>query len=96
MNQSKFYELYEKKLSANLNYIELKPLFTENTAKNFLSKIEKSNLNNGVFDLIDYEKLIYIYINFLDNSEIKQHIEAIFSLISANLEIREKYKLKIL
>ena len=64
MNQSKFYELYEKKLSANLNYIESKPLFTENTAKNFLSKIEKSNLNNGVFDLIDYEKLIYSYINF--------------------------------
>ena len=96
MNQSKFYELYEKKLSANLHYIESKPLFTENTAKHFLSKIEKSNLNNGVFDLIDYEKLIYIYINFLDNSEIKQRIEAIFSLISANLEIREKYKLKIL
>ena len=55
-----------------------------------------SNQESNPKDLIDYEKLIYIYINFLDNSEIKQRIEAIFSLISANLEIREKYKLKIL
>lgn len=47
-------------------------------------------MNDSNYDLIDYEYLIYIYINYIDNQEILNKINTIFSKIANNYEYKTK------
>lgn len=46
--------------------------------------------NISLFDIIDYEKLIYIELRFLNNKEIQEKITRIKYLISQNYYDRKK------
>lgn len=64
--------------------------------KNYLKKCLNTPLNNiSQYDLINYEKLIYIYINYQEEEEIMQDIELLFNKIANNYEIKEKIKKRL-
>ena len=52
--------------------------------------------NSCCYDLIDYEKIIYIELTFKDNSEIQDLIKSIKELISANYVFKNQYKNRVL
>ena len=47
-------------------------------------------MNDSNYDLINYEYLIYIYVNYFKHKEILEKINIIFSKISNNYEYKEK------
>ena len=47
-------------------------------------------MNDSNYDLINYEYLIYIYVNYFEYEEILEKINIIFSKISNNYEYKEK------
>lgn len=81
-------------LNLNTLYTRLPKLTNLNQINNYLDQIinNKILMNDSNYDLIDYEYLIYIYINYIDNQEILEKINTIFSKIANNYE----YKIKLI
>lgn len=81
-------------LNLNTLYTRLPKLTNLDQINNYLDQIinNKILMNDSNYDLIDYEYLIYIYINYIDNQEILEKINTIFSKIANNYE----YKIKLI
>ena len=79
-------------LNLNTLYTRLPKLTNLDQINNYLDQIINNRIlmNDSNYDLIDYEYLIYIYINYIDNQEILNKINTIFSKISNNYEYKEK------
>ena len=86
-------------MQINNMYLNLKTLYTRlpkltnlDQINNYLDQIINNRIlmNDSNYDLIDYEYLIYIYINYIDNQEILNKINTIFSKIANNYEYKEK------
>ena len=79
-------------LNLNTLYTRLPKLTNLDQINNYLDQIINNRIlmNDSNYDLIDYEYLIYIYINYIDNQEILEKINIIFSKISNNYEYKEK------
>ena len=81
-------------LNLNTLYTRLPKLTNLDQINNYLDQIinNKILMNDSNYDLIDYEYLIYIYINYIDNQEILEKVNTIFSKIANNYE----YKIKLI
>lgn len=79
-------------LNLNTLYTHLPRLTNLDQINNYLDQIidNKILMNDSNYDLIDYEYLIYIYINYRDNQEILNKINIIFSKIANNYEYKTK------
>lgn len=79
-------------LNLNTLYTRLPRLTNLDQINNYLDQIidNKILMNDSNYDLIDYEYLIYIYINYRDNQEILNKINIIFSKIANNYEYKTK------
>ena len=79
-------------LNLNTLYTRLPKLTNLDQINNYLDQIINNRIlmNDSNYDLIDYEYLIYIYINYIDNQEILNKINTIFSKIANNYEYKEK------
>ena len=86
-------------MKINNMYLNLNTLYTHcsflidlNKINNYLDKLinNQTLTNDSNYDLIDYEYLIYIYINYIDNQEILNKINTIFSKIANNYEYKTK------
>lgn len=79
-------------LNLNTLYTRLPKLINLDQINNYLDQIINNRIlmNDSNYDLIDYEYLIYIYINYIDNQEILNKINTIFSKIANNYEYKTK------
>ena len=79
-------------LNLNTLYTRLTKLTNLDQINNYLDQIINNRIlmNDSNYDLIDCEYLIYIYINYIDNQEILNKINTIFSKIANNYEYKEK------
>lgn len=79
-------------LNLNTLYTRLPKLTNLDQINNYLDQIINNRIlmNDSNYDLIDYEYLIYIYINYIDNQEILNKINIIFSKIANNYEYKTK------
>lgn len=73
--------------------------YTEEKALKYLQYINNpkfyyNNMNN--YDIIDYEKLIYIEISFQDNLEIQNLIAQIKQNVSDGYKIKNQYRERVL
>lgn len=65
---------------------------SEQEALNYLYFLDRTLFDNGYsLDLIDYEKLIYIEVNFSTNKTIRQLLINVKQNISDNFVIKHKY-----
>ena len=65
---------------------------TEEEALSYLYFIDRTQHNNGyTLDLINYEKLIYIEVNFSSNKKIQQLLINIKENIANNFILKHKY-----
>ena len=61
--------------------------------KQYLKYLETTDYNNNnIYDIINYEKLIYIFVNFQDNEEIINSLEVIFNKIANNYNVKRKLR----
>lgn len=61
--------------------------------KQYLKYLETTDYNNNnIYDIINYEKLIYIFVNFQDNEEIMNSLEVIFNKIANNYNVKRKLR----
>ena len=61
--------------------------------KQYLKYLETTDYNNhNIYDIINYEKLIYIFVNFQDNEEIMNSLEIIFNKIANNYSVKRKLR----
>jgi hypothetical protein len=61
--------------------------------KQYLKYLETTDYNNNnIYDIINYEKLIYIFVNFQDNEEIMNSLEIIFNKIANNYNVKRKLR----
>ena len=79
-------------LNLNTLYTRLPKLTNLDQINNYLDQIINNRIlmNDSNYDLIDYEYLIYIYVNYFEHEEILEKINIIFSKISNNYEYKEK------
>ena len=64
---------------------------TKKQALNYLNIIKKTQHNSSnTYDIIDYKKLIYIYVSFYNDEEIQNIINDIFAEIAFIYDIKEK------
>ena len=86
-------------MKINNMYLNLNTLYTHcsflidlNKINNYLDKLinNQTLMNDSNYDLINYEYLIYIYVNYFEYEEILEKINIIFSKISNNYEYKEK------
>ena len=79
-------------LNLNTLYTRLQKLTNLDQINNYLDQIINNRIlmNDSNYDLIDYEYLIYIYVNYFEHEEILEKINIIFSKISNNYEYKEK------
>lgn len=86
-------------MKINNMYLNLNTLYTHcsfltdlNKINNYLDKLinNQTLMNDSNYDLINYEYLIYIYVNYFEHEEILEKINIIFSKISNNYEYKEK------
>ena len=79
-------------LNLNTLYTRLPKLTNLDQINNYLDQIINNRIlmDDSNYDLIDYEYLIYIYVNYFEYEEILEKINIIFSKISNNYEYKEK------
>lgn len=49
-----------------------------------------NNINSGNFDIVNYERLIYIELRFTDNEEIQKKVQDLKQIICSNYIVRQK------
>ncbi len=79
-------------LNLNTLYTYCSSLTNLNEINSYLDKLINNQIfmNDSNYDLINYEYLIYIYVNYFENKEILEKMNIIFSKISNNYENKEK------
>lgn len=70
---------------------DYKSSITRNEALFYLQQLQSTVFKCGhAYDIINYEKLIYIYVNFKDDDEIFSLINNLFEDIAIGWEIKDK------
>lgn len=70
---------------------EYLPSMTREYALYYVNVIKRTQHNSSnTYDIIDYKKLIYIYVSFYDDEEIQNIINDIFAEIAFIYDIKEK------
>ena len=93
------------RLSPNFSYVLLNtPLsypvaVTEEEALKYLNLINRDDFmynNVHCYDIIDYQKLIFLEVHFADSSEVQEKIQVIKNAIAEGYKIQNQYRNRIL
>ena len=76
-----------------LDYIIIKRI-PKHKIINFLQSILDSKANSSCVDTIDYEKLIYFYISYSEDPNIRDLCMRVFHKINNDYKLKQKYLIK--
>lgn len=97
MKLSDYKSVYSMKASKINGFVNSDAEFNRESVKKWLNSVLSSDniSNKKIIDTTAYERLIFVFYHFKDDSELQELIDKIFSIISLNYIERKKYINKI-